>query len=205
MSFRPEPDHTHGRAPTIGVLLVNLGTPDAPTPEATRRYLAQFLSDPRVIEIPKAAWWPILHGVILRTRLAKSAKKYASIWMKDGSPLMVWTTKQAKLLQGQARRVGPSRSRCCTRCATATPRSRRRLDALRADGATRVLVLPAYPQYSGATTASVIDDVARWSLAHRHVAGVPLRQPVPRRQALHRRARRACAPTGRPRAAASCW
>ena len=91
MSFRPEPDHVHGRAPTIGVLLVNLGTPDAPTPEATRRYLAQFLSDPRVIEIPRAAWWPILHGVILRTRPAKSAKKYASIWTKDGSPLLVWT------------------------------------------------------------------------------------------------------------------
>jgi len=84
MSFRPEPDHVHGRAPTTGVLLVNLGTPDAPTTEATRRYLAQFLSDPRVIEIPKAAWWPILHGVILRTRPAKSAKKYASIWTKEG-------------------------------------------------------------------------------------------------------------------------
>ncbi|WP_343601435.1 ferrochelatase [Roseateles sp.] len=168
MSFRPEPDHVHGRAPTIGVLLVNLGTPDAPTPEATRRYLAQFLSDPRVIEIPKAAWWPILHGVILRTRPAKSAKKYASIWTKDGSPLLVWTKKQAALLQGQLGEQG-HRVKVLPAMRYGNPSIASQLDALRAEGATRVLVLPAYPQYSGATTASVVDDVARWSLAHRHL------------------------------------
>jgi len=168
MSFRPEPEHTHGRAPTIGVLLVNLGTPDAPTPAATRRYLAQFLSDPRVIEIPKAAWWPILHGVILRTRPAKSAKKYASIWTRDGSPLMVWTVKQAKLLQGQLGEMG-HRVKVLPAMRYGNPSIASQLDALRADGATRVLVLPAYPQYSGATTASVADDVARWSMAQRHL------------------------------------
>ena len=87
----PEPPISHGSAAHVGVLLVNLGTPDAPTPAALRRYLAEFLSDPRVVEIPRLAWWPILHGVILRTRPAKSARKYASIWTPEGSPLAVWT------------------------------------------------------------------------------------------------------------------
>lgn len=168
MSFRPEPPFDHGAAPVTGVLLVNLGTPEAPTAAATRRYLAQFLSDPRVIEIPKAAWWPILHGVILRTRPAQSAKKYASIWMKEGSPLMVWTTRQARLLQGY---LGERGHRVAVRHAMryGSPSIGSQLDALRASGATRVLVLPAYPQYSAATTASVIDEVARWSLTRRHV------------------------------------
>ncbi|OWQ93252.1 ferrochelatase [Roseateles aquatilis] len=168
MSFLPEPAFDHGSTPAIGVLLCNLGTPDAPTASAVRRYLAQFLSDPRVIEIPKLAWWPILHGIILRTRPAKSAQKYASIWTKEGSPLMVWTERQAKLLQG---RLGEQGHRVIVRHAMryGNPSIASQLDALRAAGATRVLVLPAYPQYSGATTASVIDEVARWSLAHRHV------------------------------------
>jgi ferrochelatase len=84
--FRPEPPFAHDRMPRIGVLLVNLGTPDAPTPAAVRRYLAQFLSDPRVVEIPPAVWQPILHGVVLLTRPRKSAAKYEKVWTKDGSP-----------------------------------------------------------------------------------------------------------------------
>src|SRR6476661_2189976 len=85
---------------TIGVLLVNLGTPEAPTAAAVRRYLEEFLSDPRVVEIPRAAWLPILYGAILPLRASKSAAKYASIWMPEGSPLLVWTAKQALLLRG---------------------------------------------------------------------------------------------------------
>lgn len=168
MSHDPEPTFDHGSSPTIGLLFCNLGTPDAPTPAATRRYLAQFLSDPRVVEIPRLAWWPILHGIILRTRPAASAKKYASIWMKEGSPLAVWTRRQATLLQGY---LGERGHRVIVRHAMryGNPSMASQLDALRAAGATRVLVLPAYPQYSGATTASVIDEVARWSLRHRHV------------------------------------
>ena len=100
MSFRSEPTHRHGQAAGTAVLLVNLGTPDAPTAPALRRYLAEFLSDPRVVEIPRALWWLILHGVILRTRPAQSAAKYASVWMPEGSPLKVWTNKQATLLRG---------------------------------------------------------------------------------------------------------
>src|SRR5213079_1871389 len=98
--YRAEPPFAHDRVPKIGVLLVNLGTPDAATPVAVRRYLAQFLSDPRVVEIPRLAWLPLLHGVILPLRSAKSAAKYATIWTPEGSPLKTWTQRQALLLQG---------------------------------------------------------------------------------------------------------
>lgn len=97
MPLPTEPGRPHGSRPQVGVLLANLGTPDAPTPAALRRYLGEFLSDPRVVEIPKALWWPILHGVILRTRPKVSAQKYASVWMPEGSPLAVYTRRQAKL------------------------------------------------------------------------------------------------------------
>ena len=100
MSYRPEPAFAHDRTPKVGVLLVNLGTPDAPTTPAVRRYLAEFLADPRVVEIPALAWRPLLHGVVLRTRPAKSAERYAAIWTKDGSPLAVHTNKQKVLLSG---------------------------------------------------------------------------------------------------------
>src|SRR5687767_1204851 len=92
--------HTHGQAPSTAVLLCNLGTPDEPTPAAVRRYLAEFLSDPRVVEIPRAAWLPVLHGVILPLRSAKSAAKYRTVWTPEGSPLKVWTERQSKRLQG---------------------------------------------------------------------------------------------------------
>lgn len=97
---RPDARHAHVQPSRIGLLLINLGTPDEPTAPALRRYLGQFLSDPRVIEIPMAVWKPILHGIILRVRPAKSAAKYASIWMPEGSPLRVWTERQTKLLMG---------------------------------------------------------------------------------------------------------
>ena len=159
--FRPEPEFTHGQAPQTAVLLCNLGTPDAPTAAAVRRYLAQFLSDPRVVEIPRLVWLPILYGIILPLRPAKSAVKYASIWTAEGSPLKVWTEKQAALLQGwldgQGQRV---KVRYAMRYGN--PSIASGLDALKADGATRILVLPAYPQYSGTTTASVLDAVHAW-------------------------------------------
>ena len=98
--FLPEPPHRHGNAASTAVVLVNLGTPDAPTAPALRRYLKQFLSDPRVVEIPKPIWWLILNGIILNIRPKKSAAKYASVWMPEGSPLRVHTERQAKLLKG---------------------------------------------------------------------------------------------------------
>ena len=100
MTYRAEPRFQHDAIPRVGVLLVNLGTPDAATPAAVRRYLAEFLADPRVVEIPRVAWRPLLHGVVLRTRPAKSAQRYAAIWTKDGSPLAIHTNKQRVLLAG---------------------------------------------------------------------------------------------------------
>ncbi len=156
----------HGQAPRTAVLVVNLGTPDAPTTAAVRRYLAQFLSDPRVVEIPPLVWKPILHGVILRTRPAKSAAKYASIWTPDGSPLALWTRKQAVLLKGYLGERGhPVLVEHAMRYGN--PSIPSVLDALASQGATRVLVLPMYPQYSAATTATVNDEVMRWALDQR--------------------------------------
>ena len=168
MTFRPEPGFRHGSAARTAVLLVNLGTPDAPTPAALRRYLAEFLSDPRVVEIPRLVWWPILHGIILRTRPAKSAAKHASIWLPEGSPLAVWTRKQAKLLAGALEERG---HRLFVRHAMryGQPSVASVLDALRAEGVTRVLVLPLYPQYAAATTASVSDAVLAWAVAARRM------------------------------------
>ena len=166
MPYAPEPDFRHGSAARTGVLLVNLGTPDAPTAPAVRRYLAQFLSDPRVVEIPPAVWKPILHGIILRTRPARSAAKYASIWMPEGSPLAVWTQRQTALLQGAL----DARGRLLTvrhAMRYGQPSIAGALDALKRDGCTRILVVPLYAQYSGTTTASVMDDVHRWQLTQR--------------------------------------
>ncbi|MDE2077063.1 MAG: ferrochelatase [Burkholderiales bacterium] len=168
MSFRPEPPYQHGQIPQTAILLVNLGTPEAPTPAALRTYLAQFLSDPRVVEIPALIWKPILHGIILRVRPAKSAAKYASIWMREGSPLRVWTERQTKLLQGY---LGEAGHRVMVRHAMryGQPSIAKELDLLKQAGATRVLIVPLYPQYSGATTASVLDDVYRWGLSIRNL------------------------------------
>jgi ferrochelatase len=175
LSYRAEPGHKHGSAERVGVLLVNLGTPDAPTPQALRRYLAEFLSDPRVVEIPRLPWWLILHGVILRTRPAKSARKYASIWTPDGSPLAMWTARQAKLLQGY---LGEAGHAVLVRHAMryGRPSIANELDALRAEGATRLLVLPLYPQYSAATGGSAFDAVAAWGLHARRVPELRLVQ-----------------------------
>ena len=104
--FWQEPAYPHGQAPRTGILIVNLGTPAAPTAAALRPYLKEFLSDPRVVEIPRLVWWPILNGIILTVRPAKSAKKYASVWTDEGSPLKAHTEKQAKLLAGYLTQAG---------------------------------------------------------------------------------------------------
>jgi ferrochelatase len=168
MSFAPEPSFAHGKVGKTAVLLCNLGTPDEPTPKAVRRYLAEFLSDPRVVEIPRLVWLPILHAIILRTRPAKSARKYARIWMKEGSPLKVWTEKQALLLAGYLGQRGqPVLVRHAMRYGQ--PSVAGALDELRAEGVERVLVLPLYPQYAAATTASVGDAVADWMKRRRNL------------------------------------
>ena len=169
MSFAPAPPYRHGSAESTAVLLVNLGTPAAPTAAALRRYLAQFLWDPRVVEIPRPLWWLILHGVILRTRPAKSAAKYAAIWTPAGSPLLRWTQRQAACLQAELRGRGHSGLIVRPAMRYGEPAIDKTLDALQAEGATRVLVLPLYPQYAAATTASTIDAVAAWVAGNRRV------------------------------------
>ena len=151
----------HDSPERLGLLLVNLGTPAAPTAAATRTYLAEFLADPRVVEIPRLLWWPLLHGIVLRTRPARSAAKYAQIWRPEGSPLAYWTARQAALLRGMLGERGvQAEVRWAMRYGQ--PAIAGELDALCAAGATRVLVLPAYPQYCGATTASTFDAVGDW-------------------------------------------
>jgi len=163
MPFAPEPVHEHGKfqSTTTAILLCNLGTPDAPTPAALRRYLKEFLSDPRVVEIPRLVWWLILNGVILQVRPKQSAAKYATVWTDQGSPLKVWTEKQAAMLEGY---LGERGHRVIVKPAMryGSPAIGDALDRLRTEGITRVLVLPLYPQYSGPTTASVCDAVYEW-------------------------------------------
>jgi len=169
MKFAPEPAYRHGSGERTAVLLVNLGTPAAPTAAALRRYLAQFLWDPRVVEIPRPLWWLILHGVILRTRPAKSAAKYAAIWTAAGSPLLHWTQRQAECLQAELQARGHAGLIVRPAMRYGKPAIDKTLDALQAEGATRVLVLPMYPQYAAATTASTIDAVAAWAAGKRRV------------------------------------
>lgn len=167
-SFKPEPPFQHGQQPRSAVLFCNLGTPDTPSTKDVRRFLHEFLSDPRVVEIPRLLWWLILHGVILPFRPAKSAAKYASIWTPEGSPLKVWTEKQAKLLQGWlAQRGHDVRVRYAMRYGSTSIAAQ--LDALKAEGVTRVLIMPAYPQYSATTTASLFDAVYAWAATVRNL------------------------------------
>ena len=159
------PTFAHDRATRLGVLLLNLGTPDAPTAAAVRRYLAEFLADPRVVEIPRVLWLPMLHGVILRVRPARSAARYAAIWTKDGSPLLVHSQRQKTLLLGylgqRLKTLGlPSDyARVELGMRYGTPSIAQAIDALHDDGCDRILVLPLYPQYAASTTASALDAV----------------------------------------------
>lgn len=168
MTGRPA-DHSSIPTGRIGVLLINLGSPQAPTPRAVRAYLKEFLSDPRVVEIPPILWQPILHGIVLTTRPRKSARAYAQVWTEEGSPLTVITRKQAAAVQASlgnavlvdwAMRYGQ-------------PAIGERLAAMKALGCDRILIAPLYPQYSGATTATAMDAVGealksmRWQPALR--------------------------------------
>ncbi|GMV73627.1 MAG: ferrochelatase [Rubrivivax sp.] len=168
MRFRPEPPQQPAAPARTAVLLVNLGTPGQPTAAALRRYLGEFLSDPRVVEIPRLLWLAILHGIILRVRPAKSAAKYRSVWTAQGSPLAVWTTRQALALQQALHARGHD---VLVRHAMryGQPAMAEVLDTLRREGATRMLVLPLYPQYAAATTGSVADALHRWALRARRV------------------------------------
>jgi protoporphyrin/coproporphyrin ferrochelatase len=158
MRPNPEPPYSHGTLSKTGLVLVNLGTPDEPTTPAVRRYLRQFLWDPRMVEIPRAVWWFILNGVILPFRSSKSAAKYAAIWSQEGSPLLVHTKKQAALLRGYLGERGHD-VQVAYAMRYGSPSVAEVVDKLKADGCDRILILPAYPQYSATTTASIFDAV----------------------------------------------
>jgi ferrochelatase len=152
--MRPPADHPPVPEARIGVLLINLGTPNRPEPGSVRLYLKEFLSDPRVIEIPQLVWQPILRGIILRTRPKKSAHAYRQVWTEEGSPLAAITKRQSKALHGafgekvivdHAMRYGE-------------PAIAGRIDALKAAGCERILIAPLYPQYCAATTATANDE-----------------------------------------------
>ena len=178
MRYLAEPPFAHDRTPRVGVLLVNLGTPDAATAPAVRRYLAEFLADPRVVEIPAVAWRPILHGIVLRTRPSRSAAKYAAIWHKDGSPLLVHSQRQKVLLMGylgqRLKKAGLPADLCAVELGMryGNPSIASAFERLRAAQCERILVMPLYPQYAASTTASAVDAVGAHLARVRRVPAV---------------------------------
>jgi protoporphyrin/coproporphyrin ferrochelatase len=148
-----------GTAP--GVLLVNLGTPDAPTAGAVRRYLREFLSDPRVVQIPRLVWLPILYLFVLPLRPARSARKYATIWRPEGSPLRIYHERQAQLLRGYLGQKLGRQVPVVPAMRYGNPTLASALKELRDRGCDRILVIPMYPQYARSTTASTEDALAR--------------------------------------------
>lgn len=159
MTWRPPllpADHPQVKSGRVGVLIINLGTPDSPDAGAVKRYLAEFLSDRRVVEIPPIAWQPILRGIILNTRPKKSAHAYSQVWTSEGSPLAVITRQQAEAMQAA---LGPD-VMVDWAMRYGKPAIGDRIEALMQLGCERILVAPLYPQYSGATTATVVDKAA---------------------------------------------
>jgi len=172
MQYASESSLANEQPPCTGVLLTNLGTPDAPTPAALKRYLAEFLWDPRVVERPRWLWWPVLHGVILKLRPRKAARAYQSVWTDDGSPLLAISRRQEQALAAAlpGRFKGPVTVALGMRYGN--PSIPTALEALRRANAQRILVLPLYPQYSASTTGSTFDAVADVLRARRVVPGL---------------------------------
>ena len=162
MKYQGQTDYDHkGPSPQTGVLLCNLGTPDAPKTAELRRYLKEFLSDPRVVEVPRLLWWMILNLIILRIRPRRSAKLYASVWSEGGSPLMVHSKAQVagvkKILDKKFKRDVP----VVLGMRYGNPSMESAIAELTAQNVRDITVLPLYPQYSGATTGSTFDAVAQ--------------------------------------------
>lgn len=157
--YLPEPPHKHDQPARVGVLLINLGTPEAPTARALRPYLKEFLWDRRVVEIPRPLWWLILNGIILNTRPAKSAEKYASIWRPEGSPLKVFTERLAILLKGHLGERVRQPVLVDYAMRYGQPGVASRIRELKAQGVDRLLVVPLYPQYAASSTGSALDAV----------------------------------------------
>lgn len=158
--MRSTVDHNHATSGSLGILLVNLGTPEAPTASAVRKYLSEFLSDPRVVDKPRWLWWCILHGIILRIRPGRSAKNYQKIWADAGSPLLVISKKLANALQQQLASKLDTPVQVELAMRYGQPSIQQAVDALYAGSITQLLILPLYPQFSVSTTASIFDSIA---------------------------------------------
>lgn len=150
-----------------GILLANLGTPDAPTPDAVKRYLRQFLSDKRVVDTPRLLWWPLLRGVILPLRAPRVAKLYQSVWMEEGSPLMVYSRRQQQALAARLPDTPVALG-----MSYGSPALESAVDELLAQDVDHIVVLPLYPQYSCSTVAAVWDELARILAKKRAIPGI---------------------------------
>ncbi len=170
--YDKEPDFKHGDQLKVGILLANLGTPEAPTAKALRPYLAQFLMDRRIVEIPRFIWCWILYCIILVIRPKKSAEKYASVWSKDGSPLMGNAQKQTKLLQGFLSMRIKSPFAVELGMSYGNPSMKSAIEKLKAQHCDKILVFPLYPQYAASSTASALDAVWRTLLKMRNVPAI---------------------------------
>lgn len=170
--YNQEPKYEHGDQLKVGILLANLGTPDAPTAKALRPYLRQFLSDTRIVEIPRVIWWFILNCIILVVRPKKSAEKYASVWTKEGSPLLVHAQKQALLLRGFLGQKIKSPFTVELGMSYGNPSMQSAIDKLKAQHCDRILILPLYPQYAASSTASALDAVWRTLLKTRNMPAI---------------------------------
>jgi ferrochelatase len=160
MKYTGTDNFNHERAPRVGILLTNLGTPSAPRRQALRRYLREFLWDPRVVEMPRLLWWFILHGIILNIRPARSAASYRSVWTERGSPLLFHTRDQADALREAMAREYGDRVIVDFAMRYGAPSISAALQGMMQRGVRKLLVLPLYPQYSGATTGSTFDALA---------------------------------------------
>jgi ferrochelatase len=170
--YNPEPPFQHGDQAKVGILLANLGTPDAPTAKALRPYLKQFLMDRRVVEIPRFIWCWILYGIILVLRPSKSAEKYAQIWSKEGAPLLVHAQKQALLLRGFLGQKIKSPFVVELGMSYGTPSIETAIQSLKAQHCNKILVFPLYPQYAASSTAAALDAVWKILLKMRNVPAI---------------------------------
>lgn len=170
--YNPEPPYKHGDQRKVGILLANLGTPDAPTAKALRSYLQQFLMDRRIVEIPRFIWCWILHCIILVVRPKKSAEKYAQVWMKEGSPLFVYSHNQAKKLEGFLSQKIKSPFAIALGMSYGNPSMKSAIEQLKAQHCDRILVFPLFPQYAASSTAAALDAVWKTLLRMRNVPAI---------------------------------
>lgn len=191
MQYKGENGFRHNQAEKLGILVTNLGTPDAPTTPALRRYLGEFLADPRVVEVPRLLWWLILHGVILRIRPSRSAKAYREVWQQQGSPLLTHTANQCEEIRKSIHAKYGQNVVVAFAMRYGNPSIASVLDDLQSQGVRQLLVLPLYPQYSGSTSASTFDAIAsdfvkrRWLPDFRFISHYPDYPPYIEAMARH--------------------